>query len=136
MAPVLEIENLHTQIRLRQGTVRAVDGVSLFVDAGETLGIVGESGCGKTMTALSVMGLLPVGGVLAEGVINLDGRRISGLSDEQMRRVRGNEVGMIFQDPLDVAEPDDDGRQADRRGGAAAPRGVQAAGDGPGGRGA
>ena len=105
MAPVLEIENLHTQIRLRQGTVRAVDGVSLFVDPGETLGIVGESGCGKTMTALSVMGLLPVGGVLAEGVINLDGRRISGLSEEQMRRVRGNEVGMIFQDPLTSLNP-------------------------------
>ena len=105
MAPVLEIENLHTHIKLRQGTVHAVDGVSLFVEPGETLGIVGESGCGKTMTALSIMGLLPVGGSIAEGRIYLGGRQISGLSEEEMRRVRGNEVGMIFQDPLTSLNP-------------------------------
>ncbi|HEX5190414.1 MAG TPA: ABC transporter ATP-binding protein [Streptosporangiaceae bacterium] len=105
MAPVLEIENLHTNIKLRQGTVRPVDGVSLYVDPGETLGIVGESGCGKTMTALSIMGLLPVGGSIAEGRIFLGGRHISGLSDEQMRKVRGDEVGMIFQDPLTSLNP-------------------------------
>src|ERR1700758_869289 len=105
MAPLLEIENLHTHIRLKQGTVHAVDGVSLFVDPGETLGIVGESGCGKTMTALSIMGLLPGGGSIAEGRIFLDGRQISGLSEDQMRRVRGNEIGMIFQDPLTSLNP-------------------------------
>ena len=105
MAPVLEIENLHTDIKLRQGIVHPVDGVNLYVEPGETLGIVGESGCGKTMTALSIMGLLPVGGSIAEGKIFLNGRHISGLSDEQMRKVRGNEVGMIFQDPLTSLNP-------------------------------
>ncbi len=105
MAPVLEIENLHTDIKLRQGTVHPVDGVNLYVDPGETLGIVGESGCGKTMTALSIMGLLPGGGSIAEGRIFLDSRQISGLSDEQMREVRGNDVGMIFQDPLTSLNP-------------------------------
>ena len=105
MAPLLEIEDLHTQIKLRQGIVHAVDGISLFVDPGETLGIVGESGCGKTMTALSIMGLLPVGGSIAEGVIRLDGQQISGLSDDQLRKIRGNEIGMIFQDPLSSLNP-------------------------------
>jgi len=90
---------------LREGTVRAVDGVSLYVDPGETLGIVGESGSGKTMTALSIMDLLPVGGHIADGSIHLDGRQISGLSDEQMRNIRGNEIGMIFQDPLTSLNP-------------------------------
>ncbi len=105
MAPLLEIEDLHTHIVLREGTVRAVDGVSLYVDPGETLGIVGESGSGKTMTALSIMDLLPVGGHIADGSIHLDGRQISGLSDEQMRSIRGNEIGMIFQDPLTSLNP-------------------------------
>jgi peptide/nickel transport system ATP-binding protein len=105
MAPLLEIENLQTQIRLKQGTVRAVDGVSLTVDPGETLGIVGESGCGKTMTALSVMNLLPVGGHITGGAIRLENRQINGLSDEQMRTIRGNEIGMIFQDPLTSLNP-------------------------------
>jgi len=105
VAPLLEIEDLHTHIVLREGTVRAVDGVSLYVDPGETLGIVGESGSGKTMTALSIMDLLPVGGHIADGSIHLDGRQISGLSDEQMRNIRGNEIGMIFQDPLTSLNP-------------------------------
>jgi peptide/nickel transport system ATP-binding protein len=105
VAPLLEIENLRTQIVLREGTVHAVDGVSLYVDPGETLGIVGESGSGKTMTALSIMGLLPVGGHIADGSIHLDGRQISGLSDGQLRNIRGNEIGMIFQDPLTSLNP-------------------------------
>ncbi len=105
MAPLLEISDLRTEIRLRDGVVHAVDGVSLYVDRGETLGIVGESGCGKTMTALSIMNLLPTGGKIAAGSIRLDGREISSLSDEQMRKVRGNEIGMIFQDPLTSLNP-------------------------------
>jgi peptide/nickel transport system ATP-binding protein len=105
VAPLLEIENLRTYIKLRQGTVHAVDGVSLYVEPGETLGIVGESGSGKTMTALSIMGLLPVGGHIAGGTIHLDGRQISGLSEEHMRKVRGEEIGMIFQDPLTSLNP-------------------------------
>jgi peptide/nickel transport system ATP-binding protein len=102
---VLQIENLRTHVRLRHGTVRAVDGVSLQVDPGETLGIVGESGCGKTMTALSVMGLLPVGGHIADGTVRLNGRQISGLPERQMRGIRGNEIGMIFQDPMTSLNP-------------------------------
>jgi peptide/nickel transport system ATP-binding protein len=105
VAPLLEIEDLRTHIRLKQGTVRAVDGVSLHVDPGETLGIVGESGCGKTMTALSIMNLLPVGGHIANGSIRLEGREISNLSDDDMRTIRGNEIAMIFQDPLTSLNP-------------------------------
>ncbi len=105
MAPLLEIEDLRTYIRLKQGTVHAVDGVSLHVDPGETLGIVGESGCGKTMTALSIMNLLPVGGHIAGGSIRLNGQEISRLDDDAMRNIRGNEIGMIFQDPLTSLNP-------------------------------
>jgi peptide/nickel transport system ATP-binding protein len=102
---LLEIEDLHTEIRLRQGTVHAVDGVTLQVEPGETLGIVGESGCGKTMTALSIMKLLPTGGHIASGSIRLNGTEISDLDDNAMRVVRGNEIGMIFQDPLTSLNP-------------------------------
>jgi peptide/nickel transport system ATP-binding protein len=105
VAPLLEITDLKTEIRLKQATVHAVDGVSLHVEAGETLGVVGESGCGKTMTALSIINLLPTGGRVTEGTIALNGRQISGLDDEQMRQVRGNEIGMIFQDPLTSLNP-------------------------------
>ena len=105
MAPLLEITDLHTEIRLKHGIVHAVDGVSLHVEPGETLGIVGESGCGKTMTALSIMNLLPTGGSIVGGSIRLGGAEISSLSDEDMRQVRGNEIGMIFQDPLTSLNP-------------------------------
>src|SRR5260221_5836727 len=105
MAPLLQIEDLRTDIRLRAATVHALDGVSLDVEAGECLGIVGESGSGKTMTALSVMQLLPPGGHITGGRITLAGQEISALDDEGMRRVRGNEVGMIFQDPMTSLNP-------------------------------
>ena len=105
MAPLLEIEDLHTEIRLRSATVHALDGVSLNVEAGECLGIVGESGCGKTMTALSIMQLLPPGGHITGGSITLAGQEISALSDDGMRHVRGNEIGMIFQDPMTSLNP-------------------------------
>ena len=105
MASLLEIEDLHTEIRLRSATVHALEGVSLSVEAGECLGIVGESGCGKTMTALSIMQLLPPGGHIVGGQISLDGQEISSLNEEGMRHVRGNEVGMIFQDPMTSLNP-------------------------------
>ena len=105
MAPLLDITDLRTEIRLKEGVVHAVDGVSIHVDPGETLGIVGESGCGKTMTALSIMNLLPTGGSIAGGSIKLSGLDISTLSDHDMRRIRGNEIGMIFQDPLTSLNP-------------------------------
>ena len=105
MAPLLEITDLRTEIKLREGVVHAVDGVTLGVAQGETLGIVGESGCGKTMTALSIINLLPTGGHIAAGSIALDGQEISSLSEENMRHIRGNEIGMIFQDPLTSLNP-------------------------------
>ena len=105
VAPLLEITDLRTEIKLREGVVHAVDGVSLSVDAGETLGIVGESGCGKTMTALSVMQLLPPGGQIAAGSVRLNGLEISALAESDLRNIRGNEIGMIFQDPLTSLNP-------------------------------
>src|SRR6516162_4018052 len=105
MAHLLELDGLRTEIRLRRAVVHALDGVSLTVDPGECLGIVGESGCGKTMTALSIMRLLPPGGHIVGGKVLLDGREISSLSDNDMRHVRGNEIGMIFQDPMTSLNP-------------------------------
>ncbi|HTS98780.1 MAG TPA: ABC transporter ATP-binding protein [Streptosporangiaceae bacterium] len=105
MAPLLQISDLRTDIKLKQGVVHAVEGVTIHVEPGETLGLVGESGCGKTMTALSVMNLLPTGGSIVGGSITLDGVEISTLGEDEMRRVRGNEVGMIFQDPLTSLNP-------------------------------
>ena len=103
--PVLEIRNLSTHIKLTDSVVQAVGNVDLRVAAGETLGIVGESGCGKSMTGLSVMGLLPPGGSIVGGSIKLAGRELVGLGGDQLRHVRGNEIGMIFQDPLTSLDP-------------------------------
>jgi peptide/nickel transport system ATP-binding protein len=103
--PLLELEDLRTEIRLKRSTVHALDGVSFSVEAGETLGIVGESGCGKTMTAMSIMRLLPNGGDITGGRVLLDGRDLTALSDDEMARVRGNEIGMIFQDPMSSLNP-------------------------------
>src|SRR5437870_9319442 len=88
--PVLEIEDLRTYIRQRNNLVRAVDGVSLRVEQGETLGLVGESGCGKTMTAMSIMKLLPNGGYIAGGSIRLAGVDIVPHDEDDMRKLRGN----------------------------------------------
>ena len=103
--PVLEIANLRTYIRQRNSVVRAVDGVSLTVEQGETLGLVGESGCGKSMTAMSIMKLLPNGGYIASGEIRLAGQDIVPLDDDEMRKLRGNEVAVIFQDPMTSLNP-------------------------------
>ena len=105
MSPVLEITGLHTQIRLRKGVVHAVDGIDLTVGAGECLGIVGESGCGKSMTALSIMRLLPSGGHIASGSIVLDGIDITALDEHRMEQIRGNVAGMVFQDPMTSLNP-------------------------------
>ncbi len=102
---VLEITGLHTEIRRRDATVHAVDGVSLTVAAGECLGLVGESGCGKTMTARSVMRLLPPGGAITAGSIVLAGTELTGLSERDMQTIRGNDVGMVFQDPSSCLDP-------------------------------
>ena len=105
MSKLLEVNELSTEIRQRRGVVRAVDGVSLSVERGETLGVVGESGCGKTMTALSIVRLLPAGGVIASGSIKIDGEELVGASEARMRAVRGDRIGVVFQDPMTSLNP-------------------------------
>ena len=104
-SPLLDIQDLHTDIEIRSGVVHALSGVDLHVNPGETLGIVGESGSGKTMTALSLMGLLPQGGRVSSGSIILDGQDLTKMSLREKRRLRGTKVGMIFQDPLTSLNP-------------------------------
>ncbi|WP_433240791.1 dipeptide ABC transporter ATP-binding protein [Streptosporangium sp. CA-135522] len=103
--PLLRLRHLSTDIALRRGTVHALDDVNLEVGAGQTLGIVGESGSGKTMTALSVMGLLPSGGGVVGGQILFEGRDLRSLPPEEVRRIRGVRMGMVFQDPLTSLNP-------------------------------
>jgi peptide/nickel transport system ATP-binding protein len=103
--PLLEVKDLRTEIRLKRSTVHAIDGVSFSLDTGQTLGIVGESGCGKTMTAMSIMQLLPNGGEVVGGEVLLDGRNLLSLTDAEMAKVRGNDIGMIFQDPMTSLNP-------------------------------
>jgi oligopeptide transport system ATP-binding protein len=106
MEPLLEVKNLKTQFFTQDGVVKAVDDVSFHVLPGETLGIVGESGCGKSITAMSIMRLIPSPpGRIVNGSINFEGEDILGMSDEEMRSVRGNKIAMIFQDPMTSLNP-------------------------------
>jgi peptide/nickel transport system ATP-binding protein len=105
VAPVLEVDNLSTHIQLTKSVVQAVGNVGLHIEEGETLGLVGESGCGKSMLGLSVMGLLPPGGRIVNGSVKLAGQELVGMPDHELRRYRGNEVAMIFQDPLTSLDP-------------------------------
>ena len=105
MTPVLEVERLRTEFRMRTANVVAVDGVSFQVNQGECVGIVGESGCGKSTTGFSIMRLLPINGHLTDGRIMLNGRDLAGLSEKEMQGVRGDEVALIPQDPLTSLNP-------------------------------
>ena len=105
-APVLEVRNLHTHFFLRRGVVKAVDGVSFSLRRGEVLGLVGESGCGKSLTALSILRLLPQAAARTiEGSVHLDGEDLLAKSPGEMREVRGQRIAMILQDPQTSLNP-------------------------------
>src|SRR3990170_1152259 len=101
VAPLLEVEDLRTWFYTRDGIVRAVDGVSYRVFPGETLAVVGESGCGKSVTSLSILWLIPSppGKIVARRLV-FEGRNLLELSEAAMRSIRGNEISMIFQEPM------------------------------------
>ena len=103
---LLTVENLHTQFRTEGGVVQAVDDVSFNIQAGETFALVGESGCGKSVTALSIMGLIPnPPGEITSGLIEFDGVDLLKVSSTEMRSIRGSKIGMIFQEPMSSLNP-------------------------------
>ncbi|BBK38888.1 ABC transporter ATP-binding protein [Allostella sp. ATCC 35155] len=104
-APLLRVEDLKVEFPTRRGRLVAVDGVSFDIAPGEVLGVVGESGAGKSMTGSAIIGLLEPPGRIAGGSISLDGRRIDNLPYEEMRKIRGKHIGAIFQDPLTSLNP-------------------------------
>ena len=104
--PLLEVRDLRTHFFVRRGVVKAVDGVSFTLNRGETLGLVGESGCGKSITCLSILRVVPQpAGRIVEGEVIFDGRDLLKLSDEEMRQVRGRQIAMILQDPMTSLNP-------------------------------
>jgi len=104
-APLLELQDLHTHFATHRGPLRAVDGVGLTIQQGETVALVGESGCGKSVTALSIMRLVPRPGRIVRGHVRLDGEDLLAASPARMRDIRGRRVGMVFQDPLSTLNP-------------------------------
>src|SRR5438270_11140482 len=102
---LLEVDDLRTYFKVREGEVHAVDGVSFSLEEGKVLGIVGESGCGKSVTALSIMGLVPVPGRPVSGTALVNGRNLLELKDRELEDVRGKEIAMIFQDPMTSLNP-------------------------------
>ena len=103
--PLLEVKNLHIEFPTRRGILKAVEDVSFAIAPGEVLGVVGESGAGKSLTGAAIIGLLEPPGRIAGGQILLDGKRIDNLPYEQMRKIRGRQIGAIFQDPLTSLNP-------------------------------
>ena len=103
--PLLQVEDLRVEFNTQRGTVHAVNGISFEIAAGETLGLVGESGCGKSVTALALLGILPRAGRVASGTAHFEGRDLLQLSDKELRRIRGREIAMIFQDPMTSLNP-------------------------------
>ncbi|MBL6947356.1 MAG: ABC transporter ATP-binding protein [Rhodospirillales bacterium] len=106
MATLLEIENLKTQFFTSAGTVKAVDGITYTVDEGETVALVGESGCGKSVSALSILRLIPwPPGKIVDGHIKFDGIDLATLSEEEIRQIRGRDIGIVFQEPMTSLNP-------------------------------
>ncbi|WP_238365038.1 ABC transporter ATP-binding protein [Mesobacterium pallidum] len=106
MAPLLKVENLRIELTTRAGKAPVIDDLSLELNAGESISFVGESGCGKSMTALAIMGLLPEGvGRVTGGRILFDGEDLTKASDSRLRQIRGNEISMIFQEPMTSLNP-------------------------------
>jgi peptide/nickel transport system ATP-binding protein len=105
MAPLLSVQNLRAHFATRTGVLRAVDGLSFDVTAGETLAIVGESGCGKSVTSLSILRLLDEPPAKLAGSVLFGGRDLIKLDEAAMRRLRGNEISMIFQEPMTSLNP-------------------------------
>jgi len=103
--PLLSVRDLEVRFWTGRGTVHAVNGISFDISAGETLGIVGESGCGKSVTSLALMGILPRAGRATKGEALFEGRDLLKLSDQELRKVRGREIAMIFQDPMTSLNP-------------------------------
>ena len=133
--PVLEVRDLRTYFHMEEGVARAVDGVSFAVGRGQTLGLVGESGCGKSVSAFSIMRLVPdPPGRIEAGQILLKGRDLIALDEEEMRRVRGDDIAMIFPRADDESQPGADLWVPDRRGRGLAPAGPHAGSAHPGGR--
>src|SRR5438552_1354051 len=103
--PILRVEDLTTHFFTREGLLKAVNGVSFELERGQILGLVGESGSGKSVTALSILQLVPHPGKIISGSVYLEGRHLSQLKGEELRRVRGREISMIFQDPVTGLNP-------------------------------
>ncbi len=102
---LLSVEDLQTHFFTENGAVPSVNGVSFAINQGETVAIVGESGCGKSVTSLSIMGLVSTPGKIVGGKINFNGNELTGINDKQYRKLRGNDLSMIFQEPLTSLNP-------------------------------
>src|SRR5215210_285384 len=102
---LLDVNDLKTSFRTDDGVVKAVDGVSFSIEKGQTLGIVGESGCGKSVTCLTIMGLNPKRNTVSSGTAMWKGKNLIGAKPKDLREIRGNEMSMIFQDPMTSLNP-------------------------------
>ena len=104
--PLLQVEELRTYFYTEEGVVKAVDGVTFYIEPGEILGLVGESGCGKTVSALSILRLIPIPpGKIVSGSVQFEGKDLVSMSEDQIRHIRGNEIAMIFQEPMTSLNP-------------------------------